>query len=111
MTAIQIDLWAFITFGAGLLVSFIGAGLAIARHFAASFERAIAARLALTEESTKAEAERLRQMEKEFYTLKAEIPREYVRREDYIRGQSVVEAKIDALALKIENLLLKGTPT
>ncbi|MDR1063054.1 MAG: hypothetical protein LBL48_03855 [Azoarcus sp.] len=108
MTAIQIDLWAFITFGVSLLVSFIGAGLAVARYFAAAFERAVAARLGLIEESAKTEAERLRQIEKAFYMLKAEIPREYVRREDYIRGQSVVEAKIDALALKIENLMLKG---
>jgi hypothetical protein len=108
MTAIQIDLWAFITFGVGLLVSFIGAGVAVARYFAAGFERAVAARLRLIEKTTRLEAERLRQMEREIYTLKAEIPREYVRREDYIRGQSVVEAKIDALALKIENLMLKG---
>jgi hypothetical protein len=108
MTAIQIDLWAFITFGVGLLISFIGAGLAVTRHFAASFERVVAVRLSAIEDAAKTEADRLRQMETALYALKVEIPREYVRREDYIRGQSMIETKLDALAVKIENIMLKG---
>ena len=30
------------------------------------------------------------------------------RREDYIRGQSVIESKLDGLALKIENVQLRA---
>ena len=40
--------------------------------------------------------------------LKAELPVAYVRRDDYIRGQSVLEAKLDGLATKIENAQLRG---
>jgi len=46
-------------------------------------------------------------LERDLLGLKAELPVQYVRREDYIRGQSVLEAKMDALALRMENILLK----
>lgn len=36
-----------------------------------------------------------------------ELPREYVRREDWVRSQSILEGKIDGLALRIENALLR----
>ncbi|MDF5991266.1 hypothetical protein P4119_17475 [Pseudomonas aeruginosa] len=41
-------------------------------------------------------------------SLKAELPIQYVRREDYIRGQSVIEAKLDGLAVKLENAQLRS---
>ena len=40
--------------------------------------------------------------------LLIDLPDKYVRREDWVRSQSVLEGKIDGLALKIENALLKG---
>ncbi|MBN9528233.1 MAG: DUF2730 family protein [Alphaproteobacteria bacterium] len=40
--------------------------------------------------------------------LRADLPLGYVRREDFIRNQTIIEAKLDALALKLENLQLRG---
>ena len=40
--------------------------------------------------------------------MKADLPLAYVRREDFVRNQSVIEAKLDGLALRIENLTLRG---
>ncbi len=37
-----------------------------------------------------------------------ELPREYVARSDYVRRETVMEAKIDQLGLRIENWILKG---
>ena len=37
------------------------------------------------------------------------MPLQYVRREDFMRSQTVIEAKLDGLALKIENIQLRGT--
>ena len=54
------------------------------------------------------DAEALRQLEKSFLRWQADLPLEYVRREDWVRGQAVIEAKLDGLALKFENILLKG---
>ncbi|PAV10996.1 hypothetical protein CBG25_00930 [Arsenophonus sp. ENCA] len=44
----------------------------------------------------------LNSLEREFLTFKAELPIQYVRREDYVRGQTVIEAKLDALYSKLE---------
>ena len=50
------------------------------------------------------------QLERDFLGWKAELPIQYVRREDYVRNQTVIEAKLDGLALRIENQYLKGNP-
>ncbi|MBJ3229777.1 hypothetical protein JGB83_23460, partial [Salmonella enterica subsp. enterica serovar Stanley] len=45
--------------------------------------------------------------EREFLEFRADLPLHYVRREDYLRGQAVLEAKLDALYSKIE-LIQRG---
>jgi hypothetical protein len=50
----------------------------------------------------------LQTLEREFLRWQADLPLHYLRREDYIRGQSVIEAKLDALAGKLEIAQLKG---
>lgn len=52
----------------------------------------------------KADASQWQRVERELLNLKADMPLHYVRREDYIRGQSVLEAKQDALYNRIELL-------
>jgi hypothetical protein len=49
-----------------------------------------------------------RKLERAHLQLMGELPIHYVRREDYVRNQSVIEAKLDGLALKWENWRLKG---
>lgn len=55
----------------------------------------------------KKDASEWRQVEKDLMLLKADLPLNYIRREDYLRGQTVLEAKMDALAVRIENLQLR----
>jgi len=52
--------------------------------------------------------EEVLRIERELMQLKAELPSNYVRRDDFIRVQSVIETKIDGLAMKIENAILRG---
>ena len=47
-------------------------------------------------------------VERELLRFMADIPLHYVRREDYVRNQTIIESKIDAVALKLENITLKG---
>ncbi len=49
----------------------------------------------------------LRQLERQLYQLEIDLPKNYVLRDDYIRGQTVIEAKLDAVASKLENVQLK----
>lgn len=60
------------------------------------------------EQAVADELGRWRQLERDLMQLKADLPLAYVRRDDYVRNQTVIEAKIDAVALRIENLQLRG---
>lgn len=54
------------------------------------------------------EGDEVKRLEREFLMFQRDLPLHYVRREDYIRNQTVIEAKLDALAMRMENLQLKG---
>jgi len=49
----------------------------------------------------------VRELERKFYQFQIDLPHTYVAREDYIRGQTVIEAKLDSLASKIENVQIR----
>ena len=49
-----------------------------------------------------------RQVERDVMNLRAELPERYVRREDYIRGQTVIEAKLDAINAEVKMIQLRG---
>ena len=40
--------------------------------------------------------------------LKAELPLNYVRREDYVQAIATIMAKLDAMSMRFENILLRG---
>jgi hypothetical protein len=47
-------------------------------------------------------------IEKDFLRWQAELPFRYVLRDDYVRNQTVIEAKMDAVITRLENLKLRG---
>ena len=119
---VTLDLWHVIS----LAVSFFGASAAAGklllsqtqRHLDTRFtaqETARAAnhdqvsrRLDSMEEEARSEMGNWQRIERDLLKLQADMPLHYVRREDYIRGQSVIESKLDGLALKIENVQLRA---
>lgn len=110
---VQVDFWQLVL----LLLSFFGCvaafGKALLGQSTANMNRRfeeMTQRLAGIEDSEAAELTQWRRVERDLMELKADLPLNYVRREDYIRGQSVIEAKLDALALRIQNAqLLHGS--
>ena len=70
----------------------------------AALERLIDTRFASLDASRANDAEHRHKLERELLQMKADMPLHYVRREDYMRGQSVIEAKLDALASKLETV-------
>ncbi|SED09889.1 hypothetical protein SAMN05421553_2026 [Pseudomonas anguilliseptica] len=48
------------------------------------------------------DAEAVRSLEHSFLRFQAELPLQYVRREDYVRNQTVLEAKIDRVFTRLE---------
>lgn len=59
-------------------------------------------------EDERRNAQAVQDLERDFLKWQAELPVHYVRREDYVRGQSVIEAKLDALYSKLEVVQIKG---
>ncbi len=51
---------------------------------------------------------RQEELEKDVRRILIEVPREYVSRTDYVRRETVIEAKIDQLSLRIQNWILGG---
>lgn len=50
----------------------------------------------------------VQKLQRDLLVLRAELPEKYVRREDYVRGQSIIESKLDALAVRLENQCIGG---
>lgn len=116
---IQIDLWTFLAAEVALFVGFGGVLLKVGHVLLTGFVRQFEARLqerfvsqdrAATEMKARmdrgfADQEReLRALERGQAAIKEEMLREYVRREDAIRDQTVTQAKLDALSARIELL-------
>lgn len=71
-------------------------------------EKSLDARFVALEQSIRQEGEGWRQVERELLQLKAALPLDYQRREDTIRQEVVIHAKLDALAAKIDALRAGG---
>ncbi|MGH8037020.1 MAG: hypothetical protein ACREPD_04690 [Stenotrophomonas sp.] len=97
---IVLELWQVISLliaGAGMLVGLVKWGTgqikASIDQRMAGFERA---------------AEGWRDQERQLLQLRLELPERYLRREDYIRGQTVIEAKLDAINSDIKTIQIQG---
>lgn len=107
----SLDLWQVILLIAMVLGAFLSLLKLLMSQQVAQINAGFAAqdlRLAAIESANREEAGNWQRVERELLAFKAELPMSYVRRDDYIRGQSVVEAKLDGLATKIENAQLRG---
>lgn len=122
---VQIELWQLIT----LLIGFLGACGATAKllldqmktHLDERFvtqQKSISAqhthvqhRLEAIELASREEAKEWHRIERDLLQLMAELPVRFVMRDDYVRGQSIIEAKLDGLAVRIENVQLRGAAT
>lgn len=101
---IQIEVWHLVTLGGTLISAFA----AMFKVLLGQHQRHQDRRFDAIEANAKVDAGHWQTVERDLLTLKAELPLHYVRREDYIRGQSVIESKLDGLATKIENAQLRG---
>lgn len=80
--------------------SIFGAGKAFFGRIETSLkdrDDGLKAEIAKVNDNVSKESEAIRQLDREILKLKADLPREYVAKEDFIRSFTVVEAKIDAV--------------
>ena len=74
----------------------------------AAAEKVLADRMDALESVNRDETLQWQRVEREMLKFQAELPMRYVMRDDYIRGQTVIEAKLDAVASKLESAQLRG---
>lgn len=110
---VQVEFWQLLLFLVGLLLSFLGfvfgAGKLLLAQMQRSLDQRFEAQEAARAEAQKhwdalfgglklalnAETQTVAKLEKDFLALRAELPLQYVRREDWIRFSAVIEAKQD----------------
>ncbi|EBA1658035.1 hypothetical protein HW82_27195 [Salmonella enterica] len=97
---LQVEFWTVV----GFLITFLSFVGGMAKWLFSKAEDRQAARFASLEATMKETASRWNDLEREFLEFKARLPVDYVRREDYIRGQTVIEAKLDAVYEKLGNV-------
>jgi len=112
---VQLELWQLISLFGALFGAVGGFGKLLLSQFEARLAEKFAAQDAARAEGRKEWDERLRrieakqeELERDVRKILIELPREYVRREDYVRNQTLIEAKIDQLSLRIQNWMLGG---
>ncbi len=98
-----------------IILTLIGGYWAVAKYVGKLFTQqldskfdALNQRLAKIEEGELLNNQAVTQVERDLMKLRAELPEKYVRSEDYIRGQSRLEAKIDSLAGGLQRAQLRG---
>ena len=119
---VQMEFWQLIT----LLLAFLGFLFAAGRLLLSQIDGRLDDRFAAIEkareegqedwrrtfaqhiEEERRETELISNIEREFLRFQAALPLQYVRREDYVRGQSVIEAKLDALYSELKVVQIKG---
>lgn len=110
MSEWSIEIGKFLAVALTVVAIFIG----MSRRQAGLFEKHLDTKFKVLERNLtrieKAEvgnAGQIARVERDLLELRAELPERYVRRDDYIRGQSLIESKLDGLAMKLENLRLR----
>ncbi|RNM00588.1 hypothetical protein [Dickeya undicola] len=95
---IEVEFWTLVS----LMIAFMGFVFTVAKMFFAQMEKRQMERFSAFESTLRESTGNLNSLERDLMALKAEMPLNYVRREDYVRGQTVIEAKLDALYNKLE---------
>lgn len=91
-----------------VLIAFLGAAAKLVTWLVKRVSEAVDKRFEAISKGIERDATAWRGVERDLMALRAELPERYVRREDYIRGQTVVESKLDALAARLEVIQLNG---
>lgn len=97
---IEFELWQLLTLAIMLSGAFAGLGKLLLWQHARHVDAAL--------ELIRADSQRWRDLEREFLRHLAELPVHYVRREDWVRGQTVIEAKLDAIASEVKVVQIQG---
>lgn len=96
----SVQLWQLVS----LMLTVVGALFALGRLLLAQIDKRLEQRFHAIER----EAAQWQNLERDFLRFQADLPLHYLRREDYVRGQSVIESKLDAIANELKRVQIDG---
>lgn len=99
---VSLPLWQFLTLTLTVLLAFGGFVFAVWKIVSRLQVQLVESAADSARDKARCAMTKADDNEKSILKLRAELPLEYVRRDDYIRGQTIIEAKLDALAEKID---------
>ena len=91
----------------GFVITLMGTFWGLARMLLSQTQKQITDQFSQITTHLNKQEEMDRRLEREVMELKAQLPREYVRREDYVQQVAMILTKLDAMQLRHENILLK----
>jgi len=94
------DNWSLFIFLAGLVAAWSVVMMGVQKYMMAAGFRALGEQIGDIRKAT----EKIEKFERELLEMKADLPLNYVRREDAIRQETVMTSKLDTLAAKIDAL-------
>lgn len=101
--SVTFTLWQILTIACAIAGVFTAVGKLLLSQHARHLDKALS--------SIKEDSQRWNDLEREFLKHLAELPVQYVRREDWVRGQTVIEAKLDAIASEVKVVQIqRGKP-
>lgn len=116
---VQLELWQLIT----LLIAFFGCVAGFGKLLLGQFEKRLGEKFEAQEtlrteaaarwdsrfddlqKASAVEAQNWHRVERDLLTLRADLPNQYVRREDHIRHEVVINAKLDAINTRLDAVL------
>ena len=100
----QMDFTQAVTWAISVVGIFTTLVFGLVKLLLSQMERRLGERFA----SQDREIAKLAELERDFLRFQAELPMQYVHRQDYVRNQTVIEAKLDGLRDKLEVVQMKG---
>jgi hypothetical protein len=119
---ITVELWQLITLFIGLSITGLGFLFGLARFILSQIDNRFNeqqelrqqhtahwdSRFSKIEEKTAESLNRTIELERDFLKARADMPLQYVRHEDFVRNQSIIETKLDSLALRLDRIKQTG---
>jgi hypothetical protein len=114
---VELELWHMLVMAGGVIGSFAGLG----KLLLSQFDKRMDVRFVTQEQAAKGLHESIREQqmemrqamaniqkaEREMLEWRAELPNLYVRRDDYIRNQTIIQAKLESIIDKIQLIDMK----
>lgn len=101
---LTVELWQLVGLVVTLAIALSGGFAALLRQLLRQFEKRLESKFSTLE----AESKDWHRVERELVQLRLELPERYVRREDYIRNQTIIEGKLDLINERVLRLNHQG---